>query len=79
MTCIMNTRIETEFRHLSTSDLMKAYANAIEATGLTTQEMVHTAQTSAFRAARLRLDVCRQTCDDLREALAARLSGSEGK
>jgi hypothetical protein len=67
-----NTTLEQEFTHLSTDDLMKAYAGAIEASTLATQEMMQKAETAGFRAARVRLDYCRQTCDDLREALFLR-------
>jgi hypothetical protein len=64
--------VEIEFRHLSTGDLMKAYANAIEATSRATREMARAADTGPFRAARLRLDLSRQACEDLRQALLLR-------
>jgi len=56
---------------------MKAYAGAIEASTQATQEMMQKAETVGFRAARVRLDYCRQTCDDLREALLLRFASRE--
>jgi hypothetical protein len=73
----MRSPVEQEFRHLSTDDLMKAYAGAIEACTTATQDMMQKAETAGFPAARVRLDFCRQACDDLREALFLRLAGPE--
>ncbi|MBZ5673948.1 MAG: hypothetical protein LAP61_06850 [Acidobacteriia bacterium] len=73
----MHTNVEWEFSHLSTDDLMKAYASAIEASALATGEMIQKAEPDGFRAARLRVDYCRQACDDLREALSLRIAGHE--
>ena len=73
----MSITLEQEFTHLSTEDLMKAYAGAIEASTQATQEMMQKAETVGFRAARVRLDYCRQTCDDLREALLLRFASRE--
>lgn len=70
----MSNTLQLELTHLSTDDLLKAYAGAIEASTLATQEMMQKAETTGFRAARVRLDHCRQTCDDLREALFLRFA-----
>ena len=71
--------MEREFSNLGTDDLMKAYASAIEGSSLATREMVQKAETAGFRAARIRVDYCRQACDDLREALSLRFACIENK
>ena len=73
----MTIQVEQEFSERTTDDLMKAYANAIETASVVTQEMVQKAETTNFRAARLRLDLCHRACDDLREALFLRLARKE--
>lgn len=73
----MTTQLDTEFSELTTDDLMKAYAHAIEATGLAAREMAQKAHTDAFRGARLRLELSREACDALREALFVRLARRE--
>ena len=73
----MRDRVDQEFSHLSTDDLMKAYAHAIEAAALATREMIQKADTRGFRAARLRMDSCQQACDDLREALSLRMTSPQ--
>ena len=73
----MNNPVEQEFRHLSTDELMRAYAGAIKASTQATKEMMQQAESAGFRAARVRADFCRQTCDDLREALFLRIISRE--
>jgi len=70
----MTNHLELEFINLSTDDLKKAYASAIEASTLAAQEMAHKAEAADFRAVRLRLDYCLQACEDLREALSLRIA-----